>query len=204
MIMRQIERLPPARQRLLAVVLALVVVLLAAVMVAAPALERHRHYDTAIAEAAHRLERLHAAVARTPAMEAEVAARRDALRSADLFLRESSNSLAAAELQQVLRTLVEEAGGDTGSTQVMEPNDVDGFTRIGVRIRLVGDIETLRQFLHEVEARRPMLLVDDIQIQPDARRQRGGQREDRPVILAVQADISALLAPGALLQAGAD
>lgn len=204
MIMRHIERLPRARQRLLAVTLALVAGVLALVIVLTPVLERHRHYDTAIAEAAHRLERLQAAVARTPDLEAEVSARRAALSSADLFLREGSDSLAAAQMQEALRGMVDAAGGDTGSTQVLEPRDVDSFTRIGVRIRLEGDIETLREFLHAVETSRPMLLVEDLQVQPDARRQRRGQAEDRPVILSVQADITGLLAPGALLQAGAD
>ena len=200
MIVRRLAALPRRRQRVIAISTAAAVLVTLGFALAVPILDRHRHYDDAIDGSLLRIERLRDSVGRIPELEAEFEARRAALRSADLFLREASDSLASAQLQQVLRDYVDEANGTTDSTAVLEPRDRAGFRQVMVRARFTGDAETLRQFLHAAESARPFLMVEDLTVQPEARRRRG-RSENEPVVLSIQADVSALRAPGAMLQA---
>ena len=43
--------------------------------------------------------------------------------------------------------------------QILEPEEAAPFARIGLRLSVVGDTATVRDFLYAVETREPMLIV---------------------------------------------
>ena len=45
---------------------------------------------------------------------------------------------------------------------------VPGATRIGVRVRAIGDMPSLRNLLYAIEAARPLLYPDNLQVQSHA------------------------------------
>lgn len=65
--------------------------------------------------------------------------------------------LAAARLQTELRALAERAGGKPSQTSTGEGREVDGLTRLPLRIQLTGDDAVLRQILYALDHERPDL-----------------------------------------------
>jgi Tfp pilus assembly protein PilO len=60
-------------------------------------------------------------------------------------------TLAAAALQDTLRSLANEKGIDIQSTQVMRDETIGDFKRIAVRITVTGELKALAEFLNGIE-----------------------------------------------------
>ncbi|MCK5662044.1 MAG: hypothetical protein KAI17_01090, partial [Thiotrichaceae bacterium] len=50
--------------------------------------------------------------------------------------------------------------------QVLPSKNEDGFNRVTVKVRMAGDIEVLRNVLHEIESSVPVMIIDQIDIRP--------------------------------------
>ena len=82
------------------------------------------------------------------------------------FLKEKPPALAAADLQQLLSSIVDEAGGILISTQILQ--EVDGnnlFPAITVKVNLRGSTESLQQILYRIGTSRPQLILDNLRVQ---------------------------------------
>ena len=82
------------------------------------------------------------------------------------FLKEKPPALAAADLQQLLSSIVDEAGGILISTQILQ--EVDGnnlFPAITVKVNLRGATESLQQILYRIDTSRPQLILDNLRVQ---------------------------------------
>ena len=82
------------------------------------------------------------------------------------FLKEKPPALAAADLQQLLSSIVDEAGGILISTQILQ--EVDGnnlFPAITVKVNLRGSTESLQQILYRIDTSRPQLILDNLRVQ---------------------------------------
>lgn len=77
-----------------------------------------------------------------------------------------TEALASAELQNIIKTAVTEAGGQLTSTQGMPGRAENDFVRIAVKVRMSGSIESLRTVLHSLDTNMPLLLVDQLDISP--------------------------------------
>ncbi|OQW79973.1 MAG: general secretion pathway protein GspM [Proteobacteria bacterium ST_bin11] len=77
-----------------------------------------------------------------------------------------TEALASAELQNIVKTAVTEAGGQLTSTQGLPGKAEEDFVRIAVKVRMSGSIETLRGVLHSLDTNVPLLLVDQLDISP--------------------------------------
>ena len=98
--------------------------------------------------------------ARGPALEAEL----DALSAHKIeragFLEEKSHALAAADLQRLLGSLVEETGGSLVSTQVLtDTGNEDIFPEITVKVHLLGNTATLQRLLYRFVSGEPVLVM---------------------------------------------
>jgi general secretion pathway protein M len=82
------------------------------------------------------------------------------------FSSSSTEALASAELQNIIKTAVAEAGGQLTSTQGVPGKAADGFLRVAVRVRMTGSLEALIGVLHSVETAIPLLIVDQMDINP--------------------------------------
>ncbi|MGA8148166.1 MAG: type II secretion system protein GspM [Gallionellaceae bacterium] len=123
----------------------------------------HRHYDDAIASRNDYLERYQ-----------RIIANGDKIRSAlDLvkksngrrhFLKNTSAALAASEIQETAKNLIDANGGKLISMQIAPSKDEDAYRRVTVNIQLSCSMAALRQILYAVETMQPYLLVDNISI----------------------------------------
>lgn len=82
------------------------------------------------------------------------------------FSTSSTEALASAELQNIVKTAVADAGGQLTSTQGLPGKLSDGFLRVAVKVRMTGTTEALVGVLHTIESAVPVLLVDQLDINP--------------------------------------
>lgn len=82
------------------------------------------------------------------------------------FSTSTTEALASAELQNIVKTAVADAGGQLTSTQGLPGKESDGFFRVAVKVRMTGSMEALVGVLHSIETAVPVLLVDQLDINP--------------------------------------
>jgi len=82
------------------------------------------------------------------------------------YYTQNTPSLVAAELQKRLKGMVQRAGGDLSSTQVLPNKEQGELLRIAVKIRLTGNMEMLRSLLYDIEFEKPLMSIEDISIVP--------------------------------------
>ena len=73
----------------------------------------------------------------------------------------------AAELQNRLRGIVGEAGGELKSTQVLPAEDEAGARRIAVRGELAGTHSAVQRIVYALESGTPLHFVDNLSIHVD-------------------------------------
>ncbi|HEX8374702.1 MAG TPA: type II secretion system protein GspM [Geminicoccaceae bacterium] len=153
-----VERLSERGRRALALGLLAAVVLLAVAAAAVPAWLVYRQRTELVA-----LERRIVDLRRRlPAREGLIAEERllgraDALERA--LLRGSTPALAAAALQGDVTALASAMGAVVTSVQILDAEPAPPFTDVGLRLTMVSDISTLRDFLYAVETREPVMLL---------------------------------------------
>lgn len=119
--------------------------------------------------------------------KAELDARR---KKNGLLLAAGSEALAAATLQNMVKTAVARAGGELRTTQSLPATGDAGMRRMTVRAHLSTDTEGLRVFLHAVEGGAPILFVEDL----DVRARAGGPQDAAaPPVLDVRVDLAGWL-----------
>ena len=153
-----IERLTMPQRRVLALSI-LGLLLLALIGAVALPLVYLQRQDAELAAGARRMSELEA---RIPGRERLLAEERELQSSLDTeraLLPGSTPAVAAAQLQGDLAGLAAAMGGEITTVQILEPEEAAPFARIGLRLSLVGDTATVRDFLYAVETREPMLIV---------------------------------------------
>lgn len=105
------------------------------------------------------------------------------------FLPEQAPALAAAHLQQVLSSLVAEAGGVLLSSQVVTGNAGNNlFLAVTVKASLNGGMAMLHQVLYRIETHRPVLLLDNLRVHS-----RGAGSPADPDDLSIGFDVTAFI-----------
>jgi type II secretion system (T2SS) protein M len=143
-------------------------------------------------------ERLAAALARSErsgediaALEAELAKLKERRPDAGEFLQSTNEALAAAELQNRIKSAVEGAQGELRSTQILAVREEGPFRQAAVRGQIVVKLKALQRIFYQFESASPLLFLDNVEI-----RARGAQRNrgvgDDP-LLEVRFDLYAYL-----------
>ena len=157
--------LKPSQSRALAVALLFLAVLLALVLLLAPFLLLHRHYDQAIASMHDRLGRYSRVAAEAPELKKAL----EALRAKDgrrFFLKNTAPNLAGAELQDLVRAAIENNGGRITTVQIATPKDDGRFRQIGVNVQLFATTPNLQKILYTIETQPPYMLIENLTIRP--------------------------------------
>ena len=96
--------------------------------------------------------------------------RRDLLKQEALggaqLLRGANPAVAAASLQQFIRSAAQAERGTLRSVQILPAQSEAGYRRVTVRSQVELNATGLRNMLHRVEASRPLLFVNNIDIRP--------------------------------------
>ena len=186
---------PPVR-RLLAVTILVLLVLGAYAGIVAPLQQQFADYDATIEESARLLERFRRETLDPAALERQRRNLESARRGADGLLKGDNEAIAGAFVQHFVTTAVEAEGGTLRSIQVLPVKAESGFRRVTTRAQINVTTPALRDLLHRIEASRPFLFIDSLDVRLGRqRRARGNDAPEEEVQLLVRMDVYGFLAP---------
>jgi hypothetical protein len=116
------------------------------------------------------------------------------IRNSDLFIRGETEPLAAAAIQEHIKDIIADNGGDLRSVQSLETEEEDGVIRIRVKVLMNSPHEAFVNVLHALEAGEPYLFVEALEIATSAGG-RGALRGGGEIKLAVDLEVYGYLAP---------
>ncbi len=82
----------------------------------------------------------------------------------ELLLAGGSDALAQANLQTMLKQVVEDAGTKLTSAEFLPVRPEENFRRIGIRMAFSGDLKMLTAVLRGIETARPCLFAGDFDV----------------------------------------
>jgi len=157
--------LPPRQSRALALALLLLALISGLALVLAPFLLLHRHYDRAIETLQDRIEVYQRVAAQRP----ELAKALEAVRAKDgrrFFLRNTAPNLAGAELQDLVRTAIENNSGRITTIQTVQPREDGRFRQVGINVQLFATTPNLQKTLYTLETQTPYVVIENITVRP--------------------------------------
>jgi general secretion pathway protein M len=86
------------------------------------------------------------------------------------FYKQTTEALVSAEMQEFIKTVIAEAGGQLSSTQAITPDDSDTsdntaeLSKIAIKVSMIGSSPTLRNVLYKIENALPLMLIDQLEI----------------------------------------
>lgn len=93
------------------------------------------------------------------------------------FLPNMAPSLAAAKLQEQIKSLLKKYQGRLISTQPVPAQGDEILIPVMIRIHMQSDIETLLNILHHLESNQPLAYIDNLQIQRVGASRKNNQRQ---------------------------
>jgi general secretion pathway protein M len=176
-------------RRSLAVALLVAVVAVVGLDVVLPIVEHYGALTADVAENEAALRRFDAAAARLPPLEAQQASLKKALAAQDGYLKATNDSLVAAEMQQLIKTIADRSGAELKSTQILPTREEKGFRRVTARVELVGSTNVLERVWYDMESGVPFLFVDNFDIEAQQERSRDRSAPPR-IALDVRFEVS--------------
>jgi general secretion pathway protein M len=172
--------------RTLAVVLLGIALLGGYQLIFAPVLVAYRDGETSIEQSKELLERYQALAEQRSLLADRLAEQQERAASAAGYLTGPSDALAAAQLQDRVKSVVEAAGGELRSTQILPATRLEGnlgFRRTTLRVQFVVTIQGLETTLYELETGQPYLIIDDVTVRQERiRRSRRDDPKSEPVL----------------------
>jgi general secretion pathway protein M len=171
--------------RTLAVVLLGIALLGVYQLILAPLVIAYRDGETSIEQSKELLQRYRALAEQRSLLADRLAEQQERAASAAGYLRGPSDALAAAQLQDRVKSVVEAAGGELRSTQILPATRLEGdlgFYRTALRVQFVVTVEGLEATLYELETGQPYLIIDDITVRQERARRRRNEPEREPML----------------------
>ena len=92
------------------------------------------------------------------------------------LMKSASVALAAAQLQQEVKSLVERAGGSVVSSQPKDASEEGPFARVLLDVRLLVSVAALQKVMHTLETQQPIVVIDEVLILSRTRRRSRNSR----------------------------
>lgn len=134
--------------------------------VLSPLLGLGKEYRETVADLRFRLEHLRKVASEKGPLTQRLESIRILAQKNEAFLPTSTAALASADLQSRIKQAVSEAGGELSSTQVIPERNEENAVRVGVKVRMTGSTQVLRQVLHAFESGKPYLFIENLNIRP--------------------------------------
>lgn len=147
-------------------------------LVVVPVLDAYRETADAIEQAETVLQRQRALAAQRPLLIARIEEEKEQAEAIAGYLQGPSDALAAAQLQDRLKAVVEAAGGELRSTRILPAEAVEaspGTRRTALQVQMIVTIEGLAEVLYGLEAGQPYLLIDELSVRNQRERRRRGE-----------------------------
>jgi len=153
-------------QRWSAVALLVAAILLVGLAVIVPVLNKGLELSEAKNNLVFRLQQYERILARKDAVIANMSAIKEQYQKRGLLNRQSTGALASAEVQELIKKVITEAGGQLSSTQALPLSSKNEFSRITVRVSMTGNSEVLRTVLYKIETATPLIIINQIDVRP--------------------------------------
>jgi general secretion pathway protein M len=160
------QKLNNKQQRWLAVGLLVGIIILLCAVIFIPWYSAFKSTVDEFDDLMFRVKRYERVIASRDEVLREVEQGREKVNALGYFYTQETSSLVAAELQKRIKAIVQRAGGDITSTQVLPHKDRDELLQITVKVRLSGDMEMLRSLLYDIEVAKPLLTIEEMNITP--------------------------------------
>lgn len=154
------KAMTPMQSKWAAIGLLGLVVVVVVMAVAVPWWLLNRHYDDAIEESVIRLERYSRIIGTRESLQQRTTQVK-ALDAQNHYLKSTNPSLAASELQEQVKAVLELYGGKLNSIQVLPHKDDGDYRQIAVSLQLNAPIGGVKAILHALESARPYLFVEN-------------------------------------------
>ncbi|WP_040516031.1 type II secretion system protein GspM [Gilvimarinus chinensis] len=96
----------------------------------------------------------------------------------------SDSSALGNNMQQQMREIFREAGVDVSGSQVMPASEEGVLQRVRVKLNASTDMLSLVYLLELLDAARPLVVIDSIDLKPERRRNSSGQQLDTSFVLS--------------------
>lgn len=156
--------LTPAQNRLLALGLLLLTLGLVYLIVVRPLWSAYHSNQEQIADYREDIARFERIAAKQPALEQQVQELTRQRKLVRYTLGAQSPTLAAAALQDRVKSIVEENGGRLTSTRILPVSDVGPFFQVAVNVQMRVSTKALQDVLYGLEGGAPYLLVENLTI----------------------------------------
>ena len=125
---------------------------------------RYRDYQNQLQQQQERLAQLERIAATREPVKQRIAKIQQDRNITAQYLPQSAPALAAAELQQRIKAVVEAAGGTLQSTQALPPVEEGGAMKVTVSAIMNGDTGSVQKVLYDLEGQTPLLFVDNLEL----------------------------------------
>jgi general secretion pathway protein M len=153
----------PRARRVAAIALFILLTLLIIAAVAVPSWFLYQRYQEKEAMMTRQLSSYTALNQLRPKMMQAVEALK-AKETKKYFLKGATPGLAGADLQDVVKALIESNNARVFSAQLLPHKDDNGYRLVAATISMSSTIQNLRQVLYAIESREPYLTIDNISI----------------------------------------
>lgn len=127
-------------------------------------IERYRYYQNTLEQYRGRLAQLERMASARESVQQLIAKIQQDRNVTAQYLPQSAPALAAAELQQRLKAVIEAAGGTLQSTQALPPIEEGGAVKVAISATMNGDAGSLQKVLYTLESQTPLLFVDNLEL----------------------------------------
>lgn len=171
-----------SRQRLVALGILAAVLGLVWLLVIDPIAGAFAAQSDDIAEA-HRLLTAYAQrIAMRPLLEAQLASLKQHESTSAGLIGGGSAELAAANIQNTVKALIESESGQVTSAQNLQPVTADGFQRVEIQYDVTLPMARLKNLTYKLETAMPFLFLDGIDLRAPENWQNAGIALDPPPI----------------------
>lgn len=153
-------------QRWLAVGLLISLILMVLLFVVVPLISTALDYREQKNDLLFRLQRQQAVAARKDSAAAALDNVKQQFEQQHYFSSDDTEALASAELQNIVKTAVINAGGQLTSTQGLPNKNDEHFVQVAIKVRMTGSMETVASVLQNLEQAVPVLVITQFDTTP--------------------------------------
>lgn len=159
-----IESLSKRKRQLLALVILALVTGIIFILTAAPLISLNAHYLDRIDRLEQRLQILQRKVATGDDLRSRHAQLKQLLANNRHYLKSTTEALAAADLQGIVKRISRSSGTEVLSTQTLPGIKELGFSGVTLKVRMRGKLKELVRIFHNLETGQPYLFIDNVSI----------------------------------------
>ncbi|CAG1023408.1 hypothetical protein DOJK_02303 [Patescibacteria group bacterium] len=162
------DNLSPLQRRIVAITLLLLAILLFSLLVILPLINVGLKLNEQKHNLIFKLQRYEKTIAGKEAMIANIQGFQQENTIKNYFNNQETETLAAASMQELLKEIIVNAGGQLRSTQVVSDDHAgdSSVIHIPVKVTMTVNSATLRTVLYKIENALPLMIVNQLEIRP--------------------------------------